>query len=78
MPPSSADKRLALSGAVLQFSDDLREIALRMSWARPTASRFLAPEELEPLVNAEATITRLGDELGELAARLAVLEEVAN
>jgi hypothetical protein len=72
MPPSSADKRLALSGAVLQFSDDLAEIATRISWARPTASRYLTPQELEPLVNAEATVARLRDELAELAARLAV------
>jgi hypothetical protein len=43
-----------------------------MSWARPTASRYLTPQELEPLVNAEATIARLRDELAELAARLAV------
>ena len=72
MPPSSADKRLAVSGAVQQFNDDLAEIALRMSWATPTASRYLTPQELEPLVNAEATIGRLRDELAELAARLAV------
>ena len=72
MPPSSADRRLAVSGAVLQFSDDLNEIALRISWARPTASRYLTPQELEPLVNAEASIARLRDELAELAARLAV------
>jgi len=72
MPPSSADKRLAVSGAVLQFSDDMRDLALRMSWARPTASRYLTPQELEPLVNAEATIGRMRDELAELAAGLAV------
>jgi len=72
MPPSSSEKRRALAGAVLQFSDDLSELALRMSWARPTASRYLTPQELEPLVNAEATIGRLRDELAELAARLAV------
>jgi len=72
MPPSSADKRLAVSGAVHQFSDDLSELALRMSWATPTAARYLTPQELEPLVNAEATIARLRDELAELAARLAV------
>jgi hypothetical protein len=72
MPPSSSEKRLALAGAVSQFSDDLAEIALRISWARPTASHHLTPQELEPLVNAEATIGRLRDELAELAARLAV------
>jgi hypothetical protein len=72
MPPSSADKRLAVSGAVLQFSDDLNEIATRISWATPTASRYMSPQELETLANAEVTIGRLRDELAELAARLAV------
>ena len=72
MPSSSTDQRLAVSGAVLQFSDDMTDLALRMSWARPTASRYLTPQELEPLVNAEATIGRMRDELAELAARLAV------
>ena len=72
MPPSSADKRLALSGAAKQFSDDLAEIATRMGWARPTASLYLTPQELEPLLNAEATIARLRDQLAELAATLAV------
>ena len=72
MPPSSSEKRLALAGAVSQLSDDLNEIAVRINWARPTASHYLTPQELEPLVNAEATIARLRDELAELAARLAV------
>ena len=72
MPPSSSEKRLALAGAVLQFSGDLNEIAVRISWARPTASHYLTPQELEPLVNAEACIARLRDQLAELAAQLAV------
>jgi len=72
MPPSSSEKRLALAGAVSQLSDDLNEIAVRINWARPTASHYLTPQELEPLVNAEATIARLRDDLSELAARLAV------
>ena len=72
MPPSSADKRLALSGAVLQFSDDLSELALRMSWALPTSSRYMSEQELASITSAAATIAQVRDDLAELAAQLAV------
>jgi len=72
MTPSSADKRLAVSGAAMQFSDDLNEIATRISWATPTAARYMSERERESLASAAATITQVRDELAELAARLAV------
>jgi len=72
MPSSSADKRLALSGAVLQFSVDLSELALRMSWATPTAASCMSEQELASITTAAAAITQVRDDLAELAARLAV------
>ena len=70
MPPSSADKRLALAGAVLQFSDDLNEIATRINWATPTASRYMSEQELASITAAGATIAQLRDDLAELAGWL--------
>jgi len=72
MPPSSADKRLAVSGAVQQFSDDLSELATRISWALPTSSRYMSEQELASITSAAATIAQVRDDLAELAARLAV------
>ena len=67
MPPSSADKRLALAGAVLQFSDDLNELAVRINWALPTASGYMSPQELASITTAGTTIAQLRDDLAELA-----------
>jgi hypothetical protein len=67
MPPSSSEKRLALAGAVLQFSDDMSELATRISWATPTAARYMSEQERESLASAAATITQVRDDLAELA-----------
>ena len=72
MSPSSSAKRLALAGAVLQFSDDLNELAVRINWALPTSSSYMSPQELTSITSAGATITQLRDDLAELAEWLEV------
>ena len=72
MSPSSSAKRLALAGAVLQFSDDLNEIATRINWALPTSSSYMSPQEITSITTAGATIAQLRDDLAELAEWLEV------
>ena len=71
MPPSSAEKRLALAGAVQQFADDLSELAMRMDWALPTSSRYMTEKELASITASAATIATVRDDLAELAEWLA-------
>jgi hypothetical protein len=70
MPPSSSEKRLALAGAVSQFSGDLNEIAVRINWALPTSSGYMTEQELASITTAGATIAQLRDDLAELAGWL--------
>jgi len=72
MPPSSAEKRLALAGSVLQFSEDLTDLAIRIDWALPTSSRYMSEQELASITSAAATIATVRDDLAELASWLAV------
>jgi hypothetical protein len=72
MPPSSAEKRLALAGAVQQFADDLSELAMKMNWALPTSTRYMSEQELASITSAAATIATVRDDLAELAGWLAV------
>jgi hypothetical protein len=72
MPPSSADKRRALAGSVLQFSEDLTDLAIRISWALPTSSRYMNEQELASITASAATIAQVRDDLAELASWLAV------
>ena len=72
MPPSSAEKRLSLAGSVLQFSEDLTDLAMRINWALPTSSRYMSEQELASITASAATVAQVRDDLAELANRLAV------
>jgi hypothetical protein len=71
MPPSSAEKRMALAGAVQQFADDLADLTMRMDWALPTSTRYMTEQELASITASAAAIVQVRDDLAELAQWLA-------
>ena len=70
MPSSSTDQRLAVGGLLLRFSDDVHDVNTRLRWAMsPMVAACLTPAERQAVTSAQATLTRLRDELAALAAQ---------